>query len=157
MRFLAKLLKTLLRLSVLAAGAALVAKFVVKSEGEPDSDEFRRVAIFGGDQFRSTAQAARRGSAIAGFGGVQLDLRRAKASPSGMHLDVIAIFGGVQLVVPDNWAVDHEKASIAGGIDLRVTDPAMLPEDSPHLRINAKAIFGGISIVARPVIQAAAG
>jgi predicted membrane protein len=156
MRFFATLLKTLLRISIVAAGAALIAKFVVKSEGEPDSDEFRRVAIFGGDQFRSTAQAAKRGNVIAGFGGVQLDLRRAKASPSGMHLDVLSIFGGVQLVVPDDWVVDHEQAAIAGGIDVRVADPATLPEDSSHLRINAKAIFGGISVVARPVIQAAA-
>jgi predicted membrane protein len=157
MRLLAKAFKVLLKLSTLTAGAALVAKFVVKSEGEPDSDEFRRVAIFGGDQFRSTGHAVKRGGAIAGFGGVQLDLRRAKANASGMHLDVLAVFGGVQIVVPDSWVVDHEKTSIAGGIDLRVPDASTLPEDSPRLRINARAVFGGISIVARPVIEAAAG
>ena len=157
MRFLATLIKTLLKLILLSVAGALVAKLIVKSEGEPDGDEFRRVAIFDGDEFRSTGQAVRRGSAIAVFGGVQLDLRRAKASSSGMHLEVLTLFGGVEVVVPDTWAIDHESAAIAGGIDLRVPDPSTLPEDSPQLRINAKALFGGVSIVARPVIEAAAG
>lgn len=157
MRTVAKLLKVFLKVNLLLVVGALIAKFVVKSEGATDSDQFRRVAIFDGDEFRSTGKAVIQGSVIAGFGGVQLDLRRAKASPSGMQLQVLAVFGGVEVVVPDTWAVNQSSRAIAGGVDVRVPKQETLPDTAPRLEVEATAIFGGVSLVARPVIEAAAG
>ncbi len=135
--------------------AALLAKKKLPVVDSPESDEVKLVAIFDESDLRSTATAFKGGTAHAGFGGIALDLRRAQASPEGAHLDLTAVFGGIQVVVPDTWHLSGHGIGVAGGFALNrdKEDPG---EGQPRITINARAIFGGVAVVKRPVVEAVA-
>ena len=110
----------------------------------PDADEVRLAAIFEPMSFRSTATAFRGGSVDCWYGGGVIDLRDAILDPAGARLQVRAIFGGAQIVVPDTWRVSSRVVGIGGLGDGR---PPVEPDDgAPHLTIEGVAIFGGFGV-----------
>ncbi len=155
MRFIKSLLKFWLFVSAIGAAVALLAKKRLPVADDPETDELKLVAIFDACEVRSTASAFKGGSAIAGFGAIELDLRRAQAAPGGAHLDLIAFFAGIEVVVPDTWHVSGRGVGVAGGFDLERDneDPA---DGQPTLRIDVKAVFGGVAVAKRPVVEAVA-
>ena len=60
----------------------------------------RLVAIFSPVAFHSTASAFRGGTLDCWYGGGIVDLRDATLDPAGARLEVKAVFGGAQIVVP---------------------------------------------------------
>ncbi|GBD05806.1 hypothetical protein HRbin20_01402 [bacterium HR20] len=110
-----------------------------------DSELINVVALFGGAGHVVTSQHFRGGSIQAVFGGVELDLSRARMAATEASLDVEAFFGGVKIRVPPTWAVAVEGAPIFGGIDNK-TMSSTTAEELPLLRIRATVVFGGIEI-----------
>ena len=51
------------------------------------------------------------------FGGVELDMRHAKISTEGCKIHATALFGGVEIIVPDDWNVIITGTPIFGGIE----------------------------------------
>jgi Cell wall-active antibiotics response 4TMS YvqF len=123
--------------------AAALAKRALPSRGDSESDEVALVAIFGGVELESRAQAFRGGSLLAWFGGVAVDLRQAKLAPEA-RLTVGALFGGVDVKVPTGWRVVSTARAFAGG----VSDDVPEPDDpaAPTLTVESTTAFGGISI-----------
>ncbi len=147
MRFLKRLGLVFLGVFAGFAAAAAVARRVVPSRGDADSDEVALAAIFDGIELKSTAQAFRGGSMLAWFGGIAVDLREAKLAP-GAHLSVHALFGGVALRVPAGWRVESSAKAITGGVAVQV--PPVDTADPPTLTLDGFALFGGIAVGARP-------
>ncbi len=116
------------------------------SRGDEDSDEFQIVSICGGKEFQSHAEHLRTGSIVASMGGIDLDLRAATLDPAGASLDVNATMGGVQVTVPQAWAVDVDKSVLAGGFEAKLTPPEELPDDAPTLHIRAVVCMGGVLV-----------
>jgi predicted membrane protein len=111
---------------------------------EPDADEVELVASFAPLEYRSTARAFRGGSVQTWFGGGVVDLRDAQLDPAGATLEINALFGGGNLVVPEDWNVETSVIGIGGVGDAR---PKYEREpDAPTLRVEGKAIFGGWGI-----------
>jgi hypothetical protein len=138
---------------LLAVGASQVVGWVVGqviskrlSRGDEGSDEFRVVALMGGTRFHSHAGHLRSGTVDTWMGGVDLDLRHATLDPAGAVLDVRTTMGGVQVSVPDHWAVDVEQAGFGGGVAATVTPPDSLPPDAPRLQVRAVARMGGVAV-----------
>lgn len=156
MRTIRKILKVFVVVDLVVAVAALITKFTVRSEGGPADETFRLVSVFDGSELRSTA-VLRHGSVLAMFGGAQLDLRRASVIDDGATIEVTALFGGVEVVVPDTWAVTAGGGAVLGGFVVRVPDPETMHETAPRLRVDVRAALGGVSVVARPVLKAAEG
>jgi predicted membrane protein len=77
------------------------------------------------------------------MGGIDLDLRHATLDPAGAELKLKATMGGVQVLVPEDWAIHIDTEMLAGGFEVNVTPPEKLPEDAPKLRIHALARMGG--------------
>jgi predicted membrane protein len=77
------------------------------------------------------------------FGGTQLDLRRTVLHTKAA-VDVFALFGGVELTVPENWIVEPRITSIFGGVEDRTRPPA--DPNAPRLVVMGTVIFGGIAI-----------
>lgn len=128
-----------------AVGAAIL-KGRLESRGEESDDEIDLVAIYEGRDFTSTASAFRGGSVLAWYGGGTVDLRGATLDPAGATLDLRAIFGGIQLVVPETWHVERSTVGIFGGTgDGRDLD--RVSPDGPTLYLTGYAIFGGAGIV----------
>ena len=135
--------------SILAAVVAAVAKRHMFSSGTETDDEFDLVTIFDGVDFASTAPAFRRGSVLTWYGGGQIDLRDATLDPAGAELNIRALFGGVQLIVPETWRVEQRIVAFLGGVgDSR--EKIESQETGPVLRLDGWAVFGGIDVTSEP-------
>jgi predicted membrane protein len=119
------------------------------TKGDEDSDDFTVAAIMGGKQFRSHADHLRSGTVIASLGGVELDLRDATLDSTGATLDLRATMGGIQAIVPDDWAVDVDTETTAGEVDVKVTPIEDLPADAPKLHIDAATRMGGVQVTTK--------
>jgi Cell wall-active antibiotics response 4TMS YvqF len=134
-----------------AATAAAVAKRVLPSRGDENSDEVALVAIFDGIDLKSRAQAFRGGSMFAWFGGVAVDLTEAKLAPDA-RLTIGALIGGVDVKVPSDWRIVSTARAIVGGISDDVPEPT--DPDAPTLVVESTAALGGISIRAAAAVTA---
>ena len=143
-----RVLRTILLATVgFYAGMVAAARFVkraVPSRGDAESDEVGLVAIQGGEELASRAQAFRGGSLLAWQGGIEADLRGAQLAPGGAQLTVHALMGGIDIRVPAGWRVESRMRALAGGVDVRVPEP----EDAaaPTLTLEGLAVFGGVSV-----------
>jgi len=120
-----------------------------------DSNEIALAATFEPLEFRSTAPAFRGGTIECWFGGGEVDLRGATLDPEGATLRATAVFGGGNLILPENWRVDNRIVGIFGGAgDARGSLPG---PDAPTLVVEGVAIFGGWGITSSSPRAAGAG
>jgi len=115
--------------------------------GSEDTD-LNHVAIFGGFNKRVTAQNFRGGKLIALCGGYQVDLRKADILPGETAvIEAIALMGGGEIKVPENWLVSMDGVGIFGGYS---DESHQLPQDNgvPQKRLIVKgvAILGGVVV-----------
>ncbi len=143
---------------VFVFGAVAYAKLFGRASvrQEPDADEVDLVATFGPLEHEATAQAFRGGAVTTWFGGGTLDLLRTRLAPDGATLRVQALFGGGNLVVPDDWRVESAVLCVPGGVsDSRPHgNPAV---GAPTLRLDGVAVFGGWNITTAPLIEEEGG
>jgi hypothetical protein len=105
-------------------------------------------AVFGGSQKRISTPDFRGGEAVAVFGGVEFDLRKAGMTVDQAVIDVNVVCGGLEVRVPDNWTIVNRAMTIFGGVeDKTMQSKAELNAKSPHLIITGSVIFGGISLL----------
>lgn len=154
-----RILRRLLLVWLTLWGSAVLAALVLKRRSEPVTDptapSFELASIFDGTEFRPTTGRLEDSNALTYFGGTSIDLRRAALADGRARLRLVTIMGGTDVTVPDTWRVTVEGMAIAGGHDVRVSDPATLPADSPHLVLDARTVMGGLRVTSRPVISAA--
>ena len=111
-----------------------------KDANKNDIDEVS--AIFGGSQIKNESDNYRGGNVSATFGGVEIDLRHAHIKKEAT-LNVFAFCGGINLKVPEGWAVKSEVMPILGGVENK-TKPA--DKNAPVLRIVGDVILGGVEV-----------
>lgn len=81
------------------------------------------------------------------FGGFEIDLRRANMEGDSAVLDLNAVFGGIEVKVPESWSVVMKGAGVFGGyVDNTVhPDPRIYPNPK-RLIVKGGAVFGGVEI-----------
>ena len=80
------------------------------------------------------------------FGGAEVDLRDAAISDEGAALDLSAIFGGIELYVPQNTHVEVTGIPIFGGWENKMRRRANDDDTLTVLKVNCLAVFGGVEI-----------
>ncbi len=100
-------------------------------------------AIFGGKTQHYTGEVFRGTEANAIFGSVRLDLRDAQI-PEDAVIDASAIFGGIDIFVPQGIRVKVSSTSLFGGTSNHVKMKA--PDDARTIYINTTCMFGGVDI-----------
>ena len=80
-----------------------------------DDDIIDEVNVFGGGDRTIVSQNFQGGKILAIFGGSNFNLTRAKLAPGKNYIDVLAVFGGLKLIVPEDWHVKIDAISIFGG------------------------------------------
>ena len=143
------LLKALLVLAAAATVTRVAALVVSKQfeEGSEVSDEFRRMSVLDGLEFKSRAGGLRSGEIGVALGGARVDLRDATIDPGGATILLENTLGGAVLIVRDDWAVTVDDTLLGGGDNVvEVTPPTDLPDDAPRLDVQVLTRLGGTVI-----------
>lgn len=107
------------------------------------------VAIMGGAERKGQWRVPETLRVIAIMGGIDLDFREAILPPGVTHVHVVALMGGVEIIVPPNLHVECNGAGIMGGFATVERAPAIPDPDEPLLRITGVAMMGGFDISTR--------
>lgn len=128
--------------AIILAGLSILLNrsFTHKNINKNDIDEV--TAVFGGSQIKNESDNYSGGSASATFGGVEIDLRQAHIKKEAT-LKVFALCGGINVRVPEGWAVKSKVTPIFGGIEVK-TKPA--DKNAPVLTIVGDVMFGGVEV-----------
>lgn len=114
-------------------------------ELSPDADAaISMLAVLGGSNRRVASQAFQRAEITAFMGGGKLDLLDATMAPGGAVVDVFAVMGGFEILVPPTWNVDVEVTPFMGGYDDKTQPPASA--NGPRLRIRGFVMMGGLDV-----------
>jgi hypothetical protein len=115
--------------------------------------------MFGGLERAATSPSFRGGEVTAIFGGIDLDLRRARLAPGDQRMKLFALCGGIELYVPPQVEVVLEGTPFLGSIEdtrppappkeVTAADLAAAPASSAsRLVLDGFAMFGGIEVKA---------
>lgn len=112
--------------------------------------QFSAFAIMGGVARRSNAQAFQGADLTAVMGGCEIDLRHASIAPgTEAVIEVFALWGGIEIKVPEDWTVMPRVFPLMGGVDDRTRAPLAMP-DRPHqekrLVVRGIVVMGGVGI-----------
>ncbi|HOF89080.1 MAG TPA: LiaF-related protein [Armatimonadota bacterium] len=103
----------------------------------------RYAVTFGALEARNTAAAFRGGDLDVGFGALTLDLRDATLAPEGAVLNVRALFGGVEILLPCDWAIAVHGHTTLGAVE---NSTANATSGAPMLTINAAVTMAAIEL-----------
>jgi len=139
----------LIPLGIALLGAKLIWDAVRRKNVAPPSDDPNAVihsfAMMAGIHRQSTSQSFRGGSANAIMGGVELDLRNAQVKTGErVVIDAFAMWGGVEITVPENWIIVGEVLPLMGGFDDKTKASKEAP--GPVLVIRGVALMGAVIV-----------
>jgi predicted membrane protein len=111
-------------------------------DGAPENrlDAF---TFMGGMNHRPGSQEFTGGSAVALLGGCEIDLRQASLANGRASLDTFAMWGGIEIKVPEDWAVESHVVPLLGGFEDK-THPPLEPKQ--RLVLTGVAIMGGVAV-----------
>jgi len=140
-----KLMRLLMWVVVAQVAGWIVGQIIARkmTKGDEASDVFQVATIMGGKKFESHAKDLKSGVVITSMGGIELDLTDATIGSDGAELELKTTMGGIQVTVPEAWAVRVDAESKAGEFQVDVAPPEALPHDAPQLRIHAVTRMGG--------------
>jgi Domain of unknown function (DUF1707)/Cell wall-active antibiotics response 4TMS YvqF len=102
-------------------------------------------AVFGGVTRKGRWRVGGQVTALAFFGGVEIDLTEAVFESPEVVIQVTAIFGGVDIKVPENATVRAGGGvGIFGGFDVKGYE-SMEP-GAPVINVRGLALFGGVDV-----------
>ncbi|AYK15990.1 MAG: LiaF transmembrane domain-containing protein [Methanosarcina flavescens] len=105
--------------------------------------------VFGGVESTNVSKNFQGGDITAIFGGVDLDLRDSIIESPPARMNVISMFGGVDIKIPEKWLVEMDLLPILGGAeDERPRSSARRESNTekPDLIVTGFVAFGGFSI-----------
>lgn len=126
-----------------AAGPASSTSPVPIEEPANPQDSFdTMVAIFGGGDRNGRWRVKRRTNVFCLFGGHDLDMTDAIFEGREVTVWALAVFGGIDITVPDSVEVRSEGVGIFGGFGARGGDNP--DPNAPVVRVKGVALFGGV-------------
>lgn len=105
----------------------------------------RLIAVMSGSELAGDVAVSGTLTAIAFWGGVSIDLRRARFTTGALEISATAVMGGIEIVVPSDAEVDIRGVGIMGGFDRRASGPGSRP-NGPRVTITGVALMGGVSV-----------
>lgn len=108
-----------------------------------DGEEKKYHAIFSGVEDKLEDKKYKGSDIFAIFGGVKLDLRKVVFDKKTALINITSIFGGVEIIVPENIRVIAKGIPIFGGCTNKTESNDKYEYE---LLINYNVIFGGVEI-----------
>ena len=132
-------------LVLLGIGIAIFVSSLNHSAPSGSTAGRQSVALFGASRIQNRSEHLTHADVSAIFGGATLDLREAHIDDEAT-VDATALFGGVDVLVPEGWRVLLGGIPIFGGFEDKTKGQAEPKPGSPTLRVNATSIFGGVTV-----------
>lgn len=132
---------------IIVGGSLLFRSLRKHKPSAPNADADSMVnlfALFGGFERTNSSQDFRGGELTAVMGGCDLDLRRASITSSEAVVDIFALWGGIEIKIPEDWSVSVRAFPIMGGIEDRTHPP--VGGSKKLLIVKGYAIMGGVEI-----------
>lgn len=110
-----------------------------------DSDSYiKNIAMLSGVKRKITSKDFRGGELTAFMGGCEIDLREAEMKENEATLDVVAVWGGIEIRVPMGWSISVNATPIMGGVE----DGTYPSKDgsTKRLVITGNIVMGGVEI-----------
>jgi hypothetical protein len=146
---LAEIAKTVSDLTAPESATALVAASTAVPVVAGGRESDRVIAIFGGVERHGAWRVPSHLQASAVFGGMSLDFREAVFAPGVTEIYVMALMGGVELIVPPGLSVEVSGTAIMGGFGHVERTPVQADPDRPLLRVHGLAVMGGVAVETR--------
>jgi hypothetical protein len=127
-------------------GAAVVWQGMRGASRAADRDSSDRVsgfAMLGGISRGINSRAFKGGELTAIMGGCEIDLRQARIEGEAV-LDVFAMWGGIEIRVPEDWAVVGRVTPLLGGYEDKTRPPQ--GATLQRLVIRGFVIMGGVEV-----------
>ena len=109
---------------------------------ENKNDHRSHTVIFSGDTIRLSDEVIRGADLTAIFGGIDFDMRNATIE-GDVVINTVAVFGGIDIFIPQNVQLVVKSNSIFGGVGKKAIGD---PSANNTIYINATCIFGGADI-----------
>jgi hypothetical protein len=104
------------------------------------------VGFFGGQQRAGDWLMPRQLRVVAAIGNVMLDLTRARVGPGTSHMDVRAIFGSIEIIVPPNVRIECRGGAFMGNFEQKSKVPSTPTFDAPTIVVDGVAFMGNVRI-----------
>lgn len=139
--------KIIVPLIVVLIGVKMIAKSVSSKDGEDNlvgSDKKEIMGVFN-EQNADYGDGEFTGAKVgAVFGGTHCNLANAKIA-NGSQIDLICVFGGADIALPENVTVTNNSFCLFGGIDDKRAKKTA-DGDTVNVTINGFCLFGGADI-----------
>ena len=122
-----------------------------------DHNRGRNIAIMGAVDRTKEAWDLKSAEYTAIMGGIELDIRKANFMEREVTLNLTAIMGGINMIVPEDIAITCQGTAILGGVDILgkgsggIVGSTNIVSGDPQnaakiLHLNCTCILGGIEI-----------
>ena len=111
--------------------------------GASTNDTINAVAILSGVNRGSNSISFKGGELTAFMGGCEIDLRNAEINGEAA-IDVFAMWGGIEIRVPENWTVIGKVTPLMGGFEDHTRAPQAA--SAHRLIVRGMVIMGGVEI-----------
>ncbi len=139
------------------AGGALVAPgsapLLAHAEEAPEHGQV--IAVLSGNIRRGSWIVPRHLRVVAVLGGAELDLREARFVEGVTEIDVTAVLGAVELLVPPGVYVQCDGGAFLGAFEAE--QDVGTASSRVVVRLTGTAVLGNVSAITRPALAAGAG
>lgn len=114
-------------------------------ENVSDTDKIVCSAVFSGRDIRVDNSSFNGADLSVLFGGIDLNLKNAVVQRN-VTIDVKAMFGGIDILMPSNVRVVVDVTPILGGVENGTRTPLGADENTPTVFIRGTCLFGGVEV-----------
>lgn len=114
-------------------------------ENAGDAEKIVCSAVFAGRDIRVDNSYFNGADLSALFGGIDLNLKNAMIQKN-VTIEVKAVFGGIDILMPPNVRVVVDVTPILGGVENGTSAPLGADENTPTVFIKGTCMFGGLEV-----------
>ena len=145
------IMKLLLPILIVGIGISIIIKNMMDNDVNSNIKEINKkidseegyAATFSGQDVNLNGEKFKGTNLNAVFGGIKLDLRNAIIKED-VVINASSIFGGIDIFVPDGFAIKVKSNSFFGGVSNKKN--TNVKEGAHTIYINATCMFGGVDI-----------
>ena len=109
----------------------------------------KNMAVFSAQKLDHGASEYSGGTLTAVLGGYEVDLTQADIRVGPAVLNVYAVWGGIEITVPEDWDVISEVTPVMAGVEVTMPRGAVV-DPKKRLIIRGAAVMGGIEVKGVP-------